>query len=111
MYAIRGDGEEYIDYLVPNSVKMLVNECNTLGETLMRHTLHQYGQDDGKGNKMISLEALSLVIKLFHYQMTEVDSYELSTWVFNNNLIINAPEHFREEIVFLDIAKIIKCLG
>ena len=40
MYAIRGDGEEYIDYIVPDSVKMLVNESNTLGETLMRHTLH-----------------------------------------------------------------------
>ena len=60
---------------------------------------------------MITLEALVQVIKLFHYQCTEVDSYELSTWVFNNGLIMNAPEHFREEIIFLDIEKILECLS
>ena len=60
---------------------------------------------------MITLEALVLVIKLFHYQCTEVDSYELSSWVFNNGLIVDAPEHFREEIIFLDIEKILICLN
>ena len=38
--ALRCMGEEYIDKVMPDCVKVLVNECNTLGETLMRHTLH-----------------------------------------------------------------------
>ena len=40
---------------MPDCVKVLVNECNTLGETLMRHTLHQYAtfsRDDGKGGRL-----------------------------------------------------------
>ena len=51
-------GEEYIDKVMPDCVKILVNECNTLGETLMRHTLHQYAtfsRDDGKGGRLITL--------------------------------------------------------
>ena len=32
--AIRGLGNEYIDKVAPDCVKILVNECNSLGETL-----------------------------------------------------------------------------
>ena len=58
MSALRCMGEEYIDKVMPDCVKILVNECNTLGETLMRHTLHQYAtfsRDDGKGGRLITL--------------------------------------------------------
>lgn len=66
-------GEEYIDKVMPDCVKVLVNECNTLGETLMRHTLHQYAtfsRDDGKGGRLITLQNLVNVIRLFHYNCT-----------------------------------------
>ena len=68
--AIRGLGEEYIDKIVPDCVKILVNECNTLGETLLRHTLHRMGSGDGKGGHIITLNRLSDVIRLFHYNCT-----------------------------------------
>ena len=68
--AVRALGEEFIDKVVPDCVKVLVNECNTLGETLMRHTLHQFGVGDGNGNIMITLKNLMQVIKMFHYNCT-----------------------------------------
>ena len=68
--AFRALGDEYIERIVPDCVKILVNECNTLGETLMRQTLHRFGVGDDNGNIMITLENLIKVIKMFHYNCT-----------------------------------------
>lgn len=76
----------------------------------MRHTLHQFGVGDGQGNIMIALHDLVHVIKLFHYNCTQIDRNELRFWVFNNGLIIDAPQHFREDVIFLDTVKVIQCL-
>ena len=76
----------------------------------MRHTLHRFGVGDGNGNIMITLENLIKVIKMFHYNCTQVDQNELRFWVLNNRLIVDAPQHFREDVIFLDTKKIIKCL-
>ena len=95
--AIRGLGEEYIDQLVPDCVKILVNECNTLGETLLRHTMHRLGTGDGKGGHLISMNNLVEVIKLFHYNCTHIDKTELRFWVFNNDLVVENLEHHRDD--------------
>ena len=93
---------------MPDCVKILVNECNTLGETLMRHTLHRFGVGDGNGKIMITLKNLMAVIKMFHYNCSQVDQNELRFWVLNNQLIIDAPQHFREDVIFLDTGKLLK---
>ena len=47
---------------------------------------------------------------MFHYNCTIVDTNELRFWVFNNDLIVNAPAQYREDLVFIDSGKLIKCL-
>ena len=91
--AMRGLGEEYIEKLVPDCVKILVNECNTLGETLLRHTLHRLGTGDGKGGYIITLHKLAEAIKMFHYNCTQIDKHELRFWVFNNDMIVDTPAY------------------
>ena len=76
----------------------------------MRHTLHRYSTNDGKGSHMITLNDLGHVIKMFHYHSTQVDSFELRFWVFNNDLIADTPEHFREDLVYIDCANLLKTL-
>ncbi len=59
---------------------------------------------------MITLTHLQDVMALFHYRCTTIDINELRFWVFNNDLIIDAPKQYREDLVFIDTAKLIKCL-
>ena len=57
----------------------------------MRHTLHKFGVGDGDGKIMITLDNLVKVIKMFHYNCTQVDSNELRFWIFNSKVIVDAP--------------------
>ena len=50
------------------------------------------------------------VIKMFHYQCSQVDQQELRFWIFNNDLIVDNPKYFKEDEIFLDTQKIIDCL-
>ena len=94
---------------MPDCIKILVNECNTMGETLMRHTLHRFGVIDEKGNKLITLDKLMAVLRLFQYQCSIVDQNELRFWIFNNDLTAkDLPQHYREDVIFLDIPRVLE---
>ena len=47
LQAIRGNGDQFIEDLVPSSVKVLISECHNLGETLMRQTIRKFSVGDG----------------------------------------------------------------
>jgi len=106
--AIKGHGE--FDRVLPDCVKILVNECNTLGETLMRHTLHRFGHNDGVNGHMITISELESVVTMFHYRLSEVDLVELRSWVFNAGLLVTTPKYFREDLIFLDTEKLLRNL-
>ena len=72
--------------------------------------MHRFSTSDGKGNHIITLNDLGQVIKMFHYHGTLVDTLELRFWVFNNDLIASTPEYFREDLVYIDCANLIKAL-
>ena len=106
--AMRGYGQENVDRKVPDCVKLLVNEQNTLGETLMRHSLHRFGTMDGCDKHLITLEEIFQLLRMFHYRCTQVDYNELRFWVLNRNLIADAPEYYREDYVYIDSEKLME---
>ena len=65
---------------------------------------------DGGDGHLVTLEELFDLLKMFHYRCTTADYNELRFWVFNMNLIADAPEYYREDFVYIDSEKLMEAL-
>ena len=71
--AIRGLGGQYIADVIPTCVKVLISECHSLGETLLRQTLRKFSVGDGRGGSLIEFHEIVRILQMFRYNCTTTD--------------------------------------
>jgi hypothetical protein len=67
---------------VPDSLRVLVSEMSTLGESMLRKILRRYSIGD-QNSEVIEFDSLVDLISLFKYNCLFADRNELKFYLFN----------------------------
>ena len=76
----------------------------------MQQTIKRFSVGDGKEGSLIELKDLVQVIRLFGFICSKYDLDELRWWIFNQCLIAQTPQFFRQETILVDAAKLMQKL-
>ena len=96
---------------LPDCIKVLVNECHSLGEIFMKNTLNRFSKNDFHGGRILMTNDVMMALNMFGYNCRTVDSNELRWWVFNNNLIVDkVPECYNQDGIYIDVDKLVTAL-
>lgn len=108
--AVRGFCETPLWHVIPDFIKLLIGEAETLGYSMIYSMLKQYSFWAEKNVFLIDTENFLKMLGELNYHHTLLDFYELKFWMFNHCLFAVPPKFYSPDRTLMNITKVMDAI-